>query len=48
MKKYNYQDAIEYFYKMMEDGRIESDKQQEMFELAIEALESKNKEPKCK
>lgn len=36
--------AIDYFYIKMETGQIEDDTQQEVFELAIEALERWKKE----
>ena len=33
-----YESAIEYFFNIMETGNIKDDRQQEVFELAIDAL----------
>ena len=38
-----FEKAIEYFYRKMENGLIESDEQQEVYELAIYALGEINK-----
>lgn len=38
-----YENAIEYFYNVMEAGNIKSDRQQEVYELAIDALGYMNK-----
>lgn len=37
-RKITYKEAEEYFWKQMENGKIESDYQQIVFEKAIEAL----------
>ena len=39
-----YKSAIEYFFNIMETGNIKDDRQQEVFELAIDALNYMNKE----
>lgn len=39
MNKQEIEKAIDYFYRQMENGKIESDEQQEIFETAISALE---------
>jgi len=38
-----FEKAIEYFYRKMENGLIENDEQQEIYELAIYALGEINK-----
>lgn len=41
-----YEKAIEYFFKQMERGLIEDDEQQNMYEVAINALLELNKQEK--
>jgi len=38
-----HKEASEYFYKQMELGLIKNDEQQEVYEMAIEAIEKANK-----
>ena len=42
----NIKQAIEYFYRIMENGNIKNDEQQEAYERAIEALEKEAREVK--
>lgn len=40
--KNKYEKAIDYFFRKMERGLIEDDEQQEVYELAIDALTTVN------